>query len=173
MGLTEDANAVLEAGRLGPAEPPVAGRSPQPVAFARHATYGAVMFLTVTRGGDTICIVPVMERGADAWEDLTVVQKPWWGPEEAFAKDELLATGGHSRFASGRDFEIVVIPGQAAPDTTVARVDSGQPEAVVVHGPWGHFVYVGSTSRDGDPVTLVAEREGIRQTEVFERLDAP
>jgi hypothetical protein len=120
-----------------------------------------------------MCIMLVMQRGADGWDELTVVHKPWWPPKTPFAEDELLATGGHSRFSNEPGLEVVVVPGQAAPDTTVARIDTAQEEDIVLHGPLGHFVYLGSGARPDDPVTLAAHRGKARETEVFARLDVP
>jgi hypothetical protein len=42
------------------------------------------------------------------------------GPADAFADGELMATTGHARFATGSASEIVLIPGQAAPDISVS-----------------------------------------------------
>lgn len=165
MGLTDDAATILDEGRL-----PSDGPQPRPVAFMRGEGYGAVMFLTAGRV-ETTCIVCLVERGVHGWQELTVVQKPWWDPSEEFAAQALLATGGHSRFTGSVGTEIVVIPGQAAPDTTVARIDRRQSQPIAVHPPRGHFVYAGTLERDGDPVTLVAERGRVRQTATFERLD--
>ncbi|MGI9099201.1 MAG: hypothetical protein ACR2H2_12070 [Solirubrobacteraceae bacterium] len=122
---------------------------------------------------DWMCLLVVLERGEDGWEDLTIVHKPWWDPQEALAEDELIATGGHSRFSGHVCPEIVAIPGQAATETPVTRLESVKRESAPAQGPWGHFVYVACLDEPGSLVTLVAERAGAHQTVVFERLDAP
>jgi hypothetical protein len=125
MGLTSQAAAILEAQRLEtPAELPGRGGAPQPVAYDDHGTYGAVMFLSVSSAGEWMCLVSLLERGHDAWEELTIVHKPWWDPHETFAEDELIATGGHSRFSGDRCVEVVVIPGPAASETSVIPAGS-------------------------------------------------
>ena len=171
MGLTSQAVAILEAQRIATTELPGPGGAPQPVAFSEHGAYGAVMFLVVSSAGEWMCLLAVLERGEDAWEDLTVVHKPWWDPHDALAEDELIATGGHSRFHGDVCAEVVVIPGQAASETSVKRAEAVEPEEILAQGPWRHFIYVGCPDEPGAPVTLMAERAGAHHTVVFEILD--
>jgi hypothetical protein len=166
MGLLESARAVLDAGVLEPAAD--FGREPQAVAFARQADRGAVMFLLRRATGDWMAIIALLERRDGAWYEVTLVHKPWWDPAEAFADDELMATGGHSRFATGSAPEIVLIPGQAAPDTSIERADVSSDDEINVHPPWGHFIYLGERDRSDQTVKLTARRAGREQTAAFE-----
>jgi hypothetical protein len=172
MGLTSQAAAILEAQRLGSNELPDPGGAPQPVAFCQHGAYGAVMFLAISSAGEWMCLLSILERHEAAWEDFTVVHKPWWDPHEAFAEDELIVTGGHSRFHGDLCAEVVVIPGQAASETSVKRAETVEPVETLALGPWRHFIYVGCLDEPGAPVTLVAQRAGAHETVVFEILDA-
>lgn len=131
------------------------------------------MFLAVSRAGEWMCLLALLERGDDTWEDLTIVHKPWWDPQEAFAQDHLIVTGGHSRFSGDLCAEVVVIPGQAASETSVKPLGSVEREEPLAQGPWRHFVYVRCSDEPGRPVTLVAERAGAQETVVFEMPDAP
>jgi hypothetical protein len=168
MGLTSQAAAILEAQRLETADLPRPGGAPQPVAYGHDGAYGAVMFLAVSRAGEWMCLVTLLERTRDAWEDVTIVHKPWWDPQEAFSPDDLIATGGHSRFSGDMCAEVVVIPGQAASDVSVKPVGLPETEAPLAQGPWRHFVYVRCSDQPGAPVPLVAERAGAHETVVFE-----
>ncbi|MEA2131077.1 MAG: hypothetical protein QOJ85_3968 [Solirubrobacteraceae bacterium] len=173
MGLISQAAAILDAGRLDTAALPGPGRDPQPVAYDRRGAEGAVMFLAVSRAGEWMCLLVLLERDNDAWEELSIVHKPWWGPQEAFSQEDLILTGGHSRFSSDLCAEVVAIPGQAASETSVRPWDSAAPAEPLAQGPWRHFVYVGCLDEPGKPVTLVAERAGAQETVVFEIPDAP
>jgi hypothetical protein len=167
MGLASQAAAILDARRLDTAALPNPGGGPQPVAYDRRGSDGAVMFLAVSRAGDWMCLLVLLERGDEAWKEVTIVHKPWWDPQEAFAEDDLILTGGHSRFSSHLCAEVVVIPGQAAPETSVTPVGSVVPEEPPAQGPWRHFVYVRCSDEPGTPVTLVAERAGAQERVVF------
>ncbi|MDP2711130.1 MAG: hypothetical protein Q8O56_07915 [Solirubrobacteraceae bacterium] len=120
-----------------------------------------------------MAIIAVLKRRDAYWDEVTLVHKPWWNPAEPFVDDELILTGGHSRFATESTAEIVLIPGQAAPDTSVARLDRQSTDAIKVHPPWGHFVYLGEISGIHQTVTLAARRAGIEQTVAFEPLGTP
>jgi hypothetical protein len=63
--------------------------------------------------------------------------------------------------------EVVLIPGQAASGARVSR-DGNAAGDVVVHQPWGHFVYLGEIERSDESVTLTARRAGAEETVVFE-----
>jgi hypothetical protein len=165
------AAAILEARRLETTELPNPGGVPQPVAHDQRGAYGAVVFLAVSRAGDWMCLLVVLERGERGWEDLTIVHKPWWDPHRTFAQDDLIATGGHSRFSGDLCAEVVLIPGQAASETSVQPLGSVEHQPLA-QGRWRHFVYVGCSDEPGGPVTLVAERAGVQETVVFEMLDA-
>jgi len=167
MGLLADAAAVLDAGGIGIATIARCGRDPQAVAFARRSDCGAVMFLLRRTTGDWMAIVALLERRNAVWEEVALVHKPWWDPTEAFEDDELMLTGGHSRFGTGSIGEVVLVPGQAAPDTSVVSGD-GHPDEVEVHPPWRHFIYLGELDRIDETVTLTARRDGVEQTDVFE-----
>jgi hypothetical protein len=130
------------------------------------------MFLTMSAAREWICLLVVMARDGDTWEDFTIVHKPWWNPENALAEDELIAIGGHSRFGGQACPEVVLIPGQAAPQTRVTRLEPVQREEDLVQGPWGHFVCVACIDEPGAPVSLGARRAGAHQTVVVQALDA-
>jgi hypothetical protein len=172
MGLTSQAAAVLAAQRVETSALPAPGGVPQPVAFDQDGTYGSVLFLAVSSTGEWMCLLAILEHGDGGWEDLSIVHKPWWDPQGAFAGDELIATGGHSRFSDDLGAEVVVIPGQAATDTSVTSVGPAGRQRPLAQGLWRHFVYVGCSDEPGMPVTLTAERAGAQETVVFEPLDA-
>ena len=167
MGLLERARAVLDGGLHEAAA--VFGREPQAVAVARQADRGAVMFLLRRTTGDWMGIIALLERRDGSWYEATLVHKPWSDPAEAFADDELMVTGGHSRFATGSASEIVLIPGQAAPDTSIAPADVYSDE-INVHPTWGHFIYLGERDRSDQTVKLTARRAGSEQTAAFESI---
>jgi hypothetical protein len=129
------------------------------------------MFLLQRTTGDWMAIIVLLERQDASWYEVTLVHKPWWDPAEGFADDELMLTGGHSRFAVGSASEIILIPGQAAPDTSIARVDVHPSDEIELHAPWGHFIYLGRLDSFEQPVTLVANRAGRKETAVFESID--
>lgn len=166
MGLLERARAVLDAGLHEAAA--VFGREPQAVAVARQADRGAVMFLLRRTSDGWMAIIALLERRDGSWYEVTLVHKPWWDPAEAFADDELMVTGGHSRFATGSASEIVLIPGQAASDTSIVPADVYSDGEINVHPPWGHFIYLGERDRSDQTVKLTARRAGREQTAAFE-----
>ncbi len=133
MGLLADAAEVLDAGGLEATAIGVLGRAPQAVAFARRADRGAVLFPLRRTTGDWMAIVALLERQGTSWKEVTLVHKPWWDPAEAFDDRELMLTGGHSRFWTGAASEGVLIPGQAAPETSVARSDGHPADVITVH----------------------------------------
>jgi hypothetical protein len=112
-----------------------------------------------------MAIVALLERDGASWDEVFLTHKPWWEPGEEFAEGELMLTGGHSRVGQGP--EVVLIPGQAAPGARVSR-DGNAAGDVVVHRPWGHFVYLGEIERSDESVTLTARRAGAEETVVFE-----
>lgn len=118
-----------------------------------------------------MCLLVVLERDGDSWDEVSIVHKPWWDPRAAFTTGELIAVGGHSRFSGNACPEIVVIPGQAAADTRVRRLEPDAAHEPLVQGPWGHFVYVGCVDEPGAPVSLVAERDGAQETVKVELYD--
>jgi hypothetical protein len=118
-----------------------------------------------------MCLLVVLERDADSWDEISIVHKPWWDPREAFTDDHLMAVGGHSRFSGHACPEIVVIPGQAAADTRVRRLESDEVQEPLVEGLWGHFVYVGCLDEPGAPVSLLAERDGAQETVTVKMYD--
>jgi hypothetical protein len=165
MGLLHDAIEVLDAGAVAVPATVVLSRDPQPVAFARRGDHGTVMFLLQRTTGDVMAIIALLERRDGTWDEVALVHKPWWDPAEAFENDDLMLTGGHSRFVTDGDANLVLVPGQAAPGTSVARADG---DDIAVHSPWGHFVYLGELAAAGERVTLTARRPGVEQTAVFE-----
>ena len=164
MSVFATAVEVLQAGRLPKTS---AASGPQPVAFMRDGELGAVLFLLGTRAGEWMAIVALLQRAGDGWDEIALVHKPWWDPADPFADDELMLTGGHSRFVAGPGPEVVAIAGQAAVGACISGVDGD----VVVHPPAGHFIYVAEMARHSQPVTLTARRAGLEQTSVFDPLD--
>jgi hypothetical protein len=112
-----------------------------------------------------MAIVVLLERDGASWDEVFLTHKPWWEPGETFGAADLMLTGGHARF--GRAPEVVLMPGQAAPGARVSR-DGDAADEVVVHPPWGHFVYLGEIERSDEPVTLTARRAGAEETVVFQ-----
>jgi hypothetical protein len=173
VGLIAQAKTILDERRgLETSDLSMPVESPQAVAYGHRGDCGAVMFLTASKAGEWICLVIVLVREGRSWEDLSVVHKPWWDPQEPFAEGEMFAIGGHSRFSSNVCPEVVVVPGQAAAETQVRCLASIPPEPVVT-GPWGHFVYVGCLDEPGVPVSLEAERAGERETITIKTFDPP
>jgi hypothetical protein len=129
------------------------------------------MFLKAPRAGEWMCLLVVMERDGDSWQEISIVHKPWWDPSAAFTTDELIAVGGHSRFGGRACPEIVVIPGQAAANARVRRLESDDVQDPLGQGLWGHFVYVGCLDEPGAPVSLVAERDGAQETVTIKMYD--
>jgi hypothetical protein len=173
VGLIAQATAILDGRcRLETSVLSTSVESPQAVAYGRRGDCGAVMFLKESRAGEWICLLIILVCNRRSWEELSVVHKPWWNPQEPFAENELFAIGGHSRFSSDVCPEVVVIPGQAAPQTRVRRLDAVPAEPVIT-GPWGHFVYVGCLDEPGAPVSLEAERAGERETIKVKMFDPP
>ncbi len=129
------------------------------------------MFLLRRTTGDWMAIIALLERRNAAWDEVALVHKPWWDPTEAFEDNELMLTGGHSRFGTGSIGEVVLIPGQAAPDTSVVYGDGHPVDEVEVHPPWRHFIYLGELDRIDETVTLTARRDRVEQTDVFEAID--
>ena len=166
MSVVATAAEVLRSGRLPKTS---AASGPQPVAFMREGDLGAVLFLLGTRAGEWMAIVALLRRAGDGWDEITLVHKPWWDPADPFDDDELMLTGGHSRFVTGPGPEVVLIAGQAAAGACISGVDGD----VVVHPPAGHFIYVAAMARHSQPVTLTARRGGSEQTSVFEPPDIP
>jgi len=166
MGVIATAAGVLRGDRL-PSDWPTPNRDPRPAAFMRLGDRGAVPFVHRIGVDEWIAIVALLERTADAWDETALVHKPWGDPEDPFETDELMRTGGHSRFVTGPSPEVVLIAGQAAPDASI----TGRHGNIVVHPPTGHFIYVAEMARPGQPVTLTARRAGSEETSVFEPLD--
>ena len=88
----------------------------------RDGDRGAVLFLLRTRAGEWMAIVALLERAADGWDEIALVHKPWWDPADPFEDDELMRTGGHSRFVTGPGPEVVLIAGQAAAGASITGV---------------------------------------------------
>lgn len=168
MGVIATAGDVLRAGRLPEPTPGARGeRGPRPVAFMHRGSRGAVLFVCRTAPGEWMAIVALLERAGDAWDEIAIVHKPWWDPADPFEDDELLVTGGHSRFAAGPGPDVALVAGQAAAHTSVA----GASGDIVVHPPSGHFIYLAEISNHDEPVILTARRAGVEETSVFEPLD--
>lgn len=168
MGVLADAAEILDARRLGDASPDaIPGRDPQAVAFSRRADRGAVMFLLRRTTGDWMAIVVLLERDGVSWYEVALAHQASWDPAEPFGEDELMRSSGHSRFMSGPAPEAVLIPGQAAPGARVLRTGNAA-EEIVVHPPWGHFLYFGEIERSDESVALTARRAGAEETVVFD-----
>jgi hypothetical protein len=166
MGVIAKAGDVLLAGRL-PADSSRPGGDPHPVAFLQHGDLGAVLFVRRIGAGEWMAIVALLRRSADAWDEIALVHKPWWDPADPFEDDELMATGGHSRFVAGPGPEVAVIAGQAAAGASI----TGPGGEIVVHPPSRHFIYLAEIAHPDEPMTLTARRAGVEQTSVFEPLD--
>jgi hypothetical protein len=168
MGVIATAGDVLRAGRLPEAAPSARDdEGPQPVAFMRTGNRGAVLFVRRTAPGEWMAIVALLERAADAWDEIAIMHKPWWDPAEPFEEDELIVTAGHSRFAAGPGPDVALVAGQAAAQTSIA----GAGGDVAVHPPSGHFIYLAEIANHDEPVILTARRAGVEETSVFEPLD--
>jgi len=168
MGLSAIAAEVLQVGHLPMVPPSAAGeRDPRPVAFASIGERGAVLFVHRIRPDEWMAIVALLARVDEQWDEVALLHKPWWDPLDAFEDDELMLTGGHSRFQTGRGPAVALIAGQAAPDTSIV----GRDGEIVAHSPFGHFIYVAEIQHPDEPVTLIARRAAVEQTSVFEPLD--
>lgn len=168
MRLIATAGAVLRAASLPlTSQIDAARRDPQPVAFMRRDALGAVLFNHRIGSDRWMAIMALLERVGETWDEIALVHKPWWDPAGAFDEGELMLTGGHSRFTYGSESHVVLVAGQAAARTSLGGADG----EIVVHPPWGHFIYLAEIVRPDEPVTLTARRDGVEQTAVFEALD--
>lgn len=158
MGVIASAGDVLGAACLPAAPATLADwRDPQPVAFGIEGARGAVLFLHRIRADEWMALVGLLERVGETWDEIALVHKPWWDPAGAFDEGELMLTGGHSRFTHGSESHVVLVAGQAAARTSLG----GAGGEVVVHPPWGHFIYLAEIARADEPVTLTARRDGV------------
>lgn len=168
MGLLADAAAILTAGDLDAASTAATRREPHAVAFDRRADRGVVLFLLRRTTGDWMAIIALLERTDSSWDEVALVHRPWWDPDETAEDGELMLAGGQSRFATGTGGAVVLIAGQAAPGASVARDDGRRRAALDIHPPRGHFIYLGELDHFDETVSLTASRAGIEQTAVFE-----
>jgi hypothetical protein len=170
MGLLAEAAAILGARRLGADSMTSTSRGPQAVALHRRPDRGAVLFLLRRTTSDWLAIIALLERRDSSWDEVALVHKPWWDPADTLEDGELMLIGGQSRFATGASGGVVLIPGQAAPDVSVARTDGRHGAAIHVHPCRGHLIYLGALDHVDETVTLTARRAGIEQAADFERI---